>query len=364
MLQLQPAAVARFGHLDIEEVLYGTGVLATHWPYWTFPFLYHPVIGWGSALLSYVAPHLVIIVLMWGLIVAIAAGAVAALLLPVVGRRRTLVFWSLSPQLLLFGGANFDALAVLSLVAAGALLARSRATASGIMVGVGTATKLFPIVGLPPFALSLFVHGAKRRAVALTIAAIAVLAVLDGPAIVAPFSLLGSGITPFHEASWGLDSIWTPFALMLGTTLDPVTIDRAVIAVSIAGLVASYGLLVIAPVLRGRDPNQHAWIGVCLVLLWTRLYSPQYAIWLLPVFALYVPRPGLLAFMALADALTFFTIFGLGETAPSFDDPVKLLMIAGLLIGVIARHAALVLLTLRTLRAHAVPLRAALPPGR
>ena len=346
VLELQPAPLTAYGHLDIESVLAGTRVLELHWPYWAFPFEYHPVIGWGTALASYLAPHLVFVVLAWGVVVAAAAGAVAALLTRMVGARRTLVFWSLSPQLLLFGGANFDALAVLSIIAAVAVFARGRSVHAGIALGVGTATKLFPAVAVPPLAIALWRRGARRPALVLAAAAAATIAILDGPAIVAPYSLVGSAVTPYQVSTWNLDSIWLAVAVGLGGSLEQPTIDRIIITVSLLGLTVSYLALVIRPVLRGADPVWAGWMGVAVVLVWTRLYSPQYAIWLLPVFALYAPRPGLLAFMFVGDALTFGTIFGLRGLGLRIDNPLALPLLGLMVVGVVVRHAALVLLLL------------------
>jgi uncharacterized membrane protein len=349
VLEVLPEPFTAYGHLDIESILVGTHVLELHWPYWAFAFEYHPVIGWGTALLSYVAPHVVFLVLAWGIIVAASAGAVAAILTNVVGARRTLAFWSLSPQLLLFGGANFDAIAVLSVLAGAAFFARGRPVRSGAGFGFGAATKVWPAIAAPPFAIALWRRGARRSALALAMAALAVLVILDGPAIVAPQSLLASGVTPYQVTSWNLDSIWLPVAVALGAWLDQPTVGRIVTAVSLLGLAISYVALVVRPAVRGADPMWASWMGVCAVLLWTRLYSPQYAIWLLPVFALYAPRPGLLAFMFVGDALTFGTIFGLRGFGLGVEDPAALPVLGLMIVGVIVRHAAVVLLLIRAL---------------
>jgi hypothetical protein len=148
-------------------------------------------------------------------------------------------------------------------------------------------------------------------------------------------------------ATWNLDSIWLPIAVALGAFLDASTIDRVVTGVSLLGLAITYAWLVLRPAWRGADPVLVGWIGVCAVLVWTRLYSPQYAIWLLPVFALYVPRPGLLGFMFVGDAVVFGAIFGLKGLGLRVADPDALPLIGLMIIGVIVRHVALVLLVVR-----------------
>ena len=58
--QFAPRPWSALGHIDIAALLTVTPIFSTHWPYWTFPFEYHPVIGWGSAILSYIAGELVL----------------------------------------------------------------------------------------------------------------------------------------------------------------------------------------------------------------------------------------------------------------------------------------------------------------
>ncbi len=355
VLEELPRPLSAFGLIDLAEVLRQSGVLSSHWPYWTFPFPYQPVIGVITALLSYVAPNLVLLILAWGLVVAAAAGAEAFLLVRAAGPRRTLVFWSLAPQLLLFGGQNFDALAVLTLMAGVAAYERSRHTLAGLVVGLGVATKLFPGVAVLPLAASSWRGGRRRATAALVTAAALVVVALEIPAIAAPHSLLRSGTSPYDPARWDVDSIWYPVSLALSSLVDAANVDRIEIVASLAGLILSYVLLVLIPALRGDDPVRRSWIAVCLVLLWSRLYSPQYSIWLLPIFALYVPRLAPFAMLTVGDGLTFFSLFLLRGQGLSPDDPAALPLVGTMLAGVIIRHAAVLVLLVLTLGARQVP---------
>lgn len=157
--------------------------------------------------------------------------------------------------------------------------------------------KLFPIAALPLLAL----RERRRsigRAVAVIAVGLAVLAVVDGPAVLAPYSLQSYGQHPYHQASWNVDPIWLAFATVASLVADLATIDRLVTAISAAGLVASYLWWCVRPAARGADPIPLFWRAVILILLWSRLYSPQYSLWVLPAFVLFVPRPGLLLLLA------------------------------------------------------------------
>ena len=343
-----PRPWSTYGHIDIAELLDATPIFRTHWPYWAFPFEYHPVIGWGSALLSFATGELVVLVVGWLAIVALCARAVALLLASRVGPRRTIAFWSLAPQLLLFGGQNFDALAVLAVVYAAAALRADRPIRAGVAIAVGAATKLFPLVAAPPFAAALWRAGGRRPAVAFAAAAVAALLVIDLPAIVAPYSLLRYGVTPYAVSTWNVDSIWFPVALLLDAVVRPDVADGIIAAVSLAGLVATYAVLVLRPALRpGADPERLAWLAVAVLVFWTRLRSPQYAIWLLPAFALYVPDVRLLAFMFVGDAITFLAVFALRGVPRELLAPETIPLYAAIVFGVLVRQVAVLRLIIR-----------------
>ena len=347
-MQFLPRPWSAFGHIDIAQLLYGTPIFITHWPYWTFPFEYHPLIGWGSALVSYLTGELVVLVVVWLAVVALAARAVALLLAARIGARRTIVFWSLAPQLLLFGGQNFDALAVLTVAYAATALRADRPIRAGVSIAMGAATKLFPLVAPPPYLVALWRVGKRRTALLLAGATIVALALIDGPAIIAPFSLLNYGVTPYAVAASNVDSIWLPVAMALDLFVRPDQIGSIVTAISVGGLVITYALLVLWPALRSNpDAERLSWVAVAVLVFWTRLRSPQYAIWLLPVFALYVPDWRLLLFMFVGDALTFLAIFGFRGTSREVLGPEAMPFYAAIIAGVLIRQAAMTWLVIR-----------------
>jgi hypothetical protein len=347
-LQYLPRPWSVYGHIDIAQLLHDTPIFTTHWPYWTFPFEYHPVVGWGSALLSYLTGDLIVVVVLWLAVVALAARATAVLLARRVGGRRAMVFWSLAPQLLLFGGQNFDALATLTLVYAAAALRVDRPIRAGVSIAIGAATKLFPLVAAPPYLVALWHTGSRRAALLFGGATLVAFALIDGPAIIAPFSLLSYGVTPYGVSTWNVDSIWLPVAMLLDLFVRADEAAPLIAWLSLGGLVATYLWLVVRPALRpGADPERLAWIAVAILLFWTRLRSPQYAIWLLPIFALYVPDVRLLLFMFVGDLVTFLAIFALrGETRDVLGYEAVPFYLA-ILAGVVIRQIAVARLLLR-----------------
>ena len=348
VLSVLPQPMAAFSYSDLVAAAYTQPVLEAHWPYFAYPFFYQPLVGWLVAALSFVVPDRLLLVLALNALAAAAAGGVAALLVRRVGAPRTLLYWSCAPQLLLFGGANVDTLPVLFLVGATAALIARRTTATGVMIGLGTAAKVFPIVALPPFALGLW-HASRRDAMRVVAVAFAVIALLDLPALFARYSLLDFGVGAYVAQPWNADSIWLPVSLLLGALTGPQAAERLIVAGSLIGAVATYAIVVVRPALRGADPARLGWIAVVVLLLWTRLYSVQYAIWLLPVFALFVPRIAVFALMTAGDVLVYAAVFG--RTAGlALGDPAALPFVIAMIAGVVVRHGALVLLLIQLIR--------------
>lgn len=335
-----------YGYTDLHSILVTSPFLELHWPYVRFPFEYHPVVGWTTGLLSTIGDSVAIVILLWAAVLAAAAAAAALLLARLAPVSRVIAFWSLSPQLVLLGGHNFDVLPTLGVVAATVATRAGRTGIAGAALGLGTAAKLFPIAALPPLALSLL-RRSPARAVAAVAAAVAVLAVVDGPAILAPYGFLSTAHNPYRHPG-NHDAIWLPVRLVLDLALDAGTRDRVVAVASGVGMVASYLWWVIRPALRGADPVPLFFRAIVVILLWTQLYSPQYSIWLLPIFVLLLPKRGLFLLLAAGDVLVWLTVFPF-SLAPS--EP----LLAGMLAGVLLRHSALVLLLVHLVRLGNAP---------
>jgi hypothetical protein len=357
LLSVLPEPFFTFSYSDLVAAAYTQPVLEAHWPYFAYPFYYQPLLGWSVALLSFVVGDRLFLVLALNLVAAAAAGGVAALLVRRVGARRTLLFWSCAPQLLLFGGANVDTLPVLFLVAATAALVARRTLSTGVAVGLGAAAKVFPIVALPPFALGLW-RSSRRDAIRAVAAALAILALLDVPAVFGRYSLLSFGVGAYVSQPWNVDSIWLPISLVLDAFAGPQATERLIVAGSFLGAVATYAILVLRPALRGGDPARLGWIAVVVLLLWTRLYSVQYAIWLLPVFALFVPRAAPFALMTAGDVLVYIAVFGRTAAGLKLGDPGAFPFIIAMMAGVVVRHAALVLVLIAARRSGPVTVAA------
>lgn len=193
----------------------------------------------------------------------------------------------LAPVVVLTGLVNWDALAVVAVAGALWAWARGRPVLAGVMVGLGTAVKLYPLFLLGAF----LVAGLRRDRVGLVVRAV-LAAVVAWVLVDLPAWLYGyDGWTGFwgFNADRGADlgSLWL-LASQWGLVAEPGTIN----VVSWVFFVAvCLGVLVLGLRLR-HTPRiaQLAFLVLLGFLLVNKVYSPQYVLWLLPLAVLARPR--------------------------------------------------------------------------
>ncbi|MGH3126189.1 MAG: glycosyltransferase 87 family protein, partial [Streptosporangiaceae bacterium] len=198
----------------------------------------------------------------------------------------------LSPALLMAGLINWDLLAVVCV--AGALFAWSRGRPgwAGVAVGIGTATKLYPLFLLGAFLVPALRRDASRASrvgfgwASATAAAAWLLAQL--PAWLSGGFDRWSVFWTFN-ADRGPDlGSWWLLLSHLGAAASPGTVNlvswlffgAACVAICVLGL-------------RAPEPPRIAQVGLLVVLaflLVNKVYSPQYVLWLLPLAAMARPR--------------------------------------------------------------------------
>lgn len=283
-----------------------TGVLI-----WAGAYFVHTDAGFLAASALLLAP--------FGLIVAWCLGRLS-------GWRALL--WALGPPLVLYSFHNWDLAAVACTTGAFLVMhknspnsrrsdsRRKGATYAAILLGVGFAVKIYPAMFVLPLALYVFtsrdradVRGALR--VVGTAATTAVLLNL-------PFALAGfpGWIASFQYQSnrrvdVSTNSIW--YWGFPHSTSSPAFQDFVSIA-SPALILTSFAVAGWAGWRRYRNDGTYPWIAVsaamlCGFLLFHKVHSPQYTLWLLPFFVLMRVRMGwVVAYLAadLAMGVSFF----------------------------------------------------------
>jgi hypothetical protein len=253
---------------------------------------------------------------------------------------RTMLF-AAAPVLFIYGTMNWDLIPVALSMGALAFYAIRRTRTAGILLGVGAAAKVFPMLVLGPLAVDADRSDGRMRTARLVgWAAVAWLALNLPVAIAAP-------------TSW-----WNFFRYNADRPAEYDTVWRAMCAfgpcmstafVGIASLVTSIALAIAAWRWRVRhDPRTPVWAAAFPLLvsfvLFNKVWSPQYALWLLPWFALVAPsfKP-YLAWQA-SEALVYitrFTFFGaLGSGSASYTPfAISVLVRAAILVWCLAAWA-------------------------
>lgn len=262
------------------------------------------------------------------LLLSILGGVTSVALYLAVGRRA--LYFALAPTLLVYAFVNWDLLAV-ALATLGTLAyLRRRPVASGILLGLGAAAKIYPALLVVPFVAGRLRERRPDEGIHLAWSAAGTWLVVN-----LPFMLLAPRnwfeffrFNSLRPVDW--DSLW--FSACHRLLGDPFWSSRPgcgrTAEVNLLSLLAFLALAGLLWWLRARrEPDFPRWtLGFPLIvafLLTNKVYSPQYSLWILPWFALALPRLRYWVAFAAADVAVFVTRFawfgrnGVGD--PGFE---------------------------------------------
>ena len=251
------------------------------------------------------------------IILLVAAGLTTWLLWTVVGMRA--LYFAAAPTLVMYGPLNWDLIAVASMIAAVVLYLRGRQRTAGIAAGIGTAAKLMPGIACAPMTFS-----RDRSGSVVTSKRFALTAVVTWLAVNVPFATLAArGWSEFFRYNEvrpvDVDSVWSVGChVIVGHT--PCGSTRIINLLSAALFIV--GVIIVWRLRRGRDPSTEPWtMGFAMLALFfltSKVYSPQYDLFLLPWFALVLPD--LKAFLAFeASGIVIFLTRFQGFLVPDLD---------------------------------------------
>ncbi|MER7177153.1 glycosyltransferase family 87 protein [Streptomyces mesophilus] len=195
---------------------------------------------------------------------------------------------ALAPAGALTATINWDLLAIALTAAAMLMWSRSRPLAFGVLLGLATAAKLYPVFLLGPLLLLCWRAGRWREfGIAFAGAAGAWLAV-NLPVMIGAFDGWAKFYTFSQERGTDFGSFWLILQQRMDTPLSTETVNTlaTLLMVACCGLIAA--LTLTAP----RRPRfaQLAFLVVAAFILTNKVYSPQYVLWLIPLAALARPR--------------------------------------------------------------------------
>ncbi|MCH0538788.1 DUF2029 domain-containing protein [Streptomyces sp. MUM 203J] len=195
---------------------------------------------------------------------------------------------ALAPAFALTATINWDLLALALTAAAMLMWSRGRALAFGVLLGLATAAKLYPVLLLGPV-LVLCWRAWKWREFTLALlgAAGAWLAVNLPVMLLAP-----DGWKRFYvfsqERTIDFGSVWLVITQRFGVGIDVEAVNRYATLLMLLACAGIAALALAAP----RRPRfaQLAFLVVAAFILTNKVYSPQYVLWLIPLAALARPR--------------------------------------------------------------------------
>jgi len=237
-------------------------------------------------------------------------------------RRWDAAMFGLAPALLLSATVNWDLLAV-GLAALGMLAwARRRPVLAGVLIGCGVSAKLYPILILGPLLLLAIRSARWRAALIATGSAVLSWVVVNGP--VAEFWPDNWGkFFQFNESrgiDWG--TLWYigehfptgngryGISWFADLNNDPTHggLNALYLTLFVIGCAAIAALTILAP--RRPRLGQLVFLVVAAFLLFGKVWSQQYVLWLLPLAVLARPRWGAFLAWQVAEVAYFAAFYG------------------------------------------------------
>jgi uncharacterized membrane protein len=307
-------------------------------------------------------------------------GLATAWLLGKLSRWRALL-WAIGPPLVLYASHNWDLPVVLCAVAAVYVLHRGwgrrgadrplidRAVAASVLLGLGFAFKLYPAIFVLPLMLYVLTGGpggrhlpAGKRFDVVGAARVAVVSMLTVVVVNLPFAVLGYDgwrasftFQQLRRVDITTNSIWY-WGLRPAMTEDDMQSFVGVLSPVL--VVASFVLAAWLGWRRYQREGTYPWVAVsaamlCGFMLLHKVHSPQYTLWLVPMFVLLrIPLTWAFVYF-LADLAMGIGIFRwyyaieFGEKASIYDS----FSAQAVMIGVWGRAALLVALFVVFLKA-------------
>ena len=209
-------------------------------------------------------------------------GLLTAYLLARMSGARALL-WAAAPALVLYAFHNWELLVVAAAAGGIYLWHREQPLGAAAVFGVGGALKLFPLFLLLPLFLDVWMKRDVKAAGRVLVAGVGTFAAINLPFVIASPS--GWWTTyEFHGLRTGnFDSIW--YLGWPSAAPETINVISAALVVAFFAGATAYGWV------RARREGVFPFlqVGAALIasfMLWNKVHSPQYTLWILPFFVL------------------------------------------------------------------------------
>ncbi|MEE1620656.1 glycosyltransferase family 87 protein [Zafaria sp. J156] len=200
-------------------------------------------------------------------------------------RSRDALMVALAPGIILTSTLNWDLWAVMFATLAMLAWARERPVVAGILIGLGTAAKLYPLFLLGAVLVLCWRAGRMRDFWSATGAAVAAWLVVNVPFMLTAYEEWSRFYTFSSEREVSFSSMWLAFTWTGLDGKDFSLVSNGLFALACAGI-AYLGLS------AARRPRmaQLAFLIVAAFVLLNKVYSPQFVMWLIPLYVLARPK--------------------------------------------------------------------------
>ncbi|MFJ9815959.1 glycosyltransferase family 87 protein [Streptomyces sp. NPDC101151] len=195
---------------------------------------------------------------------------------------------ALAPAFALTATINWDLLAVALTAAAMLMWSRGRPVAFGVLLGLATAAKLYPIFLLGPLFVLCWRAGKWREFFQAVGGAVVSWLVVNLPVMLFAFQGWSKFYTFSHDRGVDFGSFWLIWAQ---NSSNPPTTDFVNTSASVLVALCCVGIAALT-LTAPRRPRfaQLAFLMVAAFILTNKVYSPQYVLWLVPLAVLARPK--------------------------------------------------------------------------
>jgi uncharacterized membrane protein len=222
------------------------------------------------------------------------------------------LMWAAAPAVVLYAFHNWDLLVVAAAMVGFWFWMRERRYAAALCFGIGAALKLYPLLFVIPLSLQPAAEGDRKEAGRLLGVGVGALAAINLP--FALFNFEGWFATfEFHRLRGpNFDNMWAlrelgPLTL---PALEPSRLNLVTLV-----LTAAFFLVALVVGWRAfRRTGSWPYLEVCAALLcafllWNKVHSPQYALWLVPFFVLVPVHVGWWVAYSIVDVAVYVGVF-------------------------------------------------------
>lgn len=251
---------------------------------------------------------------------------------------------AIAPGIILAGMVNWDLWAVMLAALAMLAFARNQLALAGVLIGLGVATKLYPLLIFGAI-LVLAIRTGKFRPFFITLGtAAATWLAVNVPIALHNFEAWSYFFTFSTGRPAGYSSPWFAYNVMAERLGFPVLAAGTInVAALVVFALACAGIAILA-LTAPRRPRmaQLVFLIVAAFILTNKVYSPQFVLWLIPLVALAHPRWRDFLLWQLAEALHWWAIWlylaqetSGGDNQSNLDEPYYVMAVVVHMVAVI-----------------------------